>query len=71
LRADAANSGKFVAAFYCFLPLDFWPRFPPNDFVGERVSNQITGFPIPESRQKFYSIERMVFRLVAVMVQVL
>jgi hypothetical protein len=35
------------------------------------VSNQMNGFPIPESRQKFYSIERIVFRLVAVMVLIL
>jgi len=37
LRANAANSGKFVAAFYCFLPLGFWPRFFPTISLGDGV----------------------------------
>jgi len=37
LRADAANSDKYVAAFYCFLPLDFWLRFPPTISLGDGV----------------------------------
>jgi hypothetical protein len=67
LRQIAANS---LPPFAVFLPPRFAPLFPQR-FRWEMVSNQMNGFPIPESRQKFYSNERIVFRLMAVIVQVL